>query len=558
MKSKIFFGINRIFFCLTMTFLFASQIFSESKKNENVYIKYVHPRVYEFDLCDTENSVFLSYNPAIQLFDVSVDFSNYVQSDLPQAGDKVIFYYKGYATKDGGSVKATVTGDNGERITDEEKTFARDLKKNEPFDSNVSFVLNKNVQKNIRLYLYSTKQNRPGKIDQFYLIFKRVKKTTDTSKESLQEKKAAKKNIEIIEVKSEIKKDEDINAILTGTPNLSAQESKIEIETKVEIKKTEEKEKKEDKTIAKLELAQEKLKEIERKRAKAESEKIAREEAEKLRLAQERIKELERIQAEKEAEERRLNQEALEKALEQVKSGRNATYEKEFLNDYMIFDNATVAADSERNETIIENPDEKDSFGRTLLMKAAQSGNDWQISALLRSGANVNLKDNEGWTALMYAVRYQQSVSCVDLLINAGAEIKNFNNYGTSALMIASCYNDNPEIIKKLLSYYSINEKDVLKSLVLLLSENHTSEYSAIAKLNVFTDFSVPLNAFYEGKTPLMYAAEFGNSTKILKILTDNNALTSVRSSEGKTAFDYACENKNLKRDDDFWALNKN
>ena len=108
-------------------FLIFSSIFmmnAKSKKDKQV-IKYVHPRIYEFDLCDTENQVFLSYNPNIKLFDVYIDFSKYVKEDLPQAGDKVIFYYKGYSTKDGGSVKATVTGDNNQRITDEEKYFSR-------------------------------------------------------------------------------------------------------------------------------------------------------------------------------------------------------------------------------------------------------------------------------------------------------------------------------------------------------------------------------------------------------------------------------------------------
>lgn len=533
MKTKVFFGINKISFFFLLIFSFSAQMYSKSKDKEEVYIKYVHPRIYEFDLCDTENSVFFSYNRDTQLFDVSIDFSSYVKDDLPLAGDKVIFYYKGYSTKDGGSVKATVTTENPfERLTDEEKTFAKNLKKKELFDSNVSFVLNKDVKKNINLYLYSTKKNQPGKIDQFYLIFKRVINTTDTSKESLQAKKASKKNIEIIEVKSEIKKDEDINAMISmDTPNLSAANVQTEIANS-------EKENQE----------------------KLEAEKLAQEKAaeqERLKLEAEKQKELERIKAEKEAEEQKINQEVLEKALEQVKLNKSTAYEKEFLNDYMIFDEATVKEISDNEEIIIENPNETDSFGRTLLMKAAKAGNDWQIITLLKSGADVNLQDKDGWTALMYAVRYQESLNCVNLLINAGAKVKMYNNYGTSALMIACCYNDNPEIIKKLLSFYSINEKDVLKSLVLLLSESHTSEYTSVAKLNVFMEFSVPLNTFYEGKTPLMYAAEFGNSTEILKILMDNNAITSVRSAEGKTAYDYACENKSLKHDNNYWALNK-
>lgn len=540
MKNKVSLKIKKILFYICILILSVSQLSAKSKKNkDDVYIKYVHPRIYEFDLCDTENSVFLSYNKNNNLFDVSIDFSKYVQNDFPQAGDKVIFYYKGYATKDGGSVKATVTGDNGEIITDEEKTFAKNLIKKEVFDSNVSFVLNKDVKHTLNLYLWSTKQNVFGQIDQFFFKFKRVVETTNTQKEAIQEQNASKKNIEIVEVKTEITKDEDINALVQmDTPNLSG----IDTQQLLESVQTEKQK------LEEQQAEQERLALLEAEKKKLEEEK---------RLQEEKQKELERIKAQKEEEERIKNQLALEKALEQVKTKKSNNYEKEFLNDYMIFDEVTVQNNEDEIETIVENPDEKDSFGRTLLMKAAKAGNDWQISTLLKSGANVNLKDNDGWTALMYAVRYQESISCVDLLIDAGADIKTTNNYGTSALMIACCYNNNPEIIKKLLSYYTVTDKDVLKSLVLLLSESHTSEFTSIAKLKIFMELSVPLNTFYEGKTPLMYAAEYGNSTKIIKMLIDNNAITSIRSTEGKTAYDYACDNKNLKHDSNYWLLNK-
>ncbi len=517
-------------------------IINAKSKKEKTVIKYIHPRIYEFDLCDTENQVFLSYNPNIKLFDVYIDFSKYVQQDLPQAGDKVIFYYKGYSTKDGGSVKATVTGDNNQRITDEEKYFAKNLQKKVPFESSVSFILNKDVKSTIQLYLCSTKQNKPGKVDQFFLNFKRLKETTDTSKESANQKAAEEKNIEIIEVTTEITKDEDINALIADTPNISDKENILMLEqAKNQINKENQQK------IEQEKLEQERL----------EKERLARIEEEKKKIEEQKRLEQEKIIAQKEEEDRKKDQMDLEKALELVKNKKSSGYQKEFLHDYMIFDEPEVEQTSKDKSIILENPDETDSFGKTLLMKAAKAGNDWQISALLASGANVNLKDKDGWTALMYAVRYQESLNCVDLLLQAQADVKIKNKYGSSALMIASCYNNNPQIIKKLLSYYQMNDKEVLKSLVLLLSESQTSEYTSIAKLNAFLDYSVPLNTFYEGKTPLMYACEFGNSTKIIKVLIDNNAITSIRSTEGKTAYDYASENQSLTHDSNYWLLNK-
>ena len=211
---------------------------------------------------------------------------------------------------------------------------------------------------------------------------------------------------------------------------------------------------------------------------------------------------------------------------------------------------------TKRNPSIFPNPNEMDEFNTTLLMKAAKTGNDWQLKALVNANADVNLQENDGWTALMYAVRYQGNMDCVNLLLEAGADVKKTNNYGMSALIIAANYNNNPEIIKKLLSYYSPTDKDVLQSFVLVLTENTSEEFMQLFKVNLFLDMSVPLNSFYKGKTPLMYAAENGTSTKVIKLLLDNNSISSLRSSEGKTAFDYAKENPRLKHDDIYWSLN--
>lgn len=232
-------------------------------------------------------------------------------------------------------------------------------------------------------------------------------------------------------------------------------------------------------------------------------------------------------------------------------------YTKEYLADYMIVEEIPEPEDSIAEMDVISNPDEADINGQTLLMKAAQAGNEWQIKTLIDAGANVNLQDKDGWTALMYAVRYQEGVNTVDLLLSAGADYKIKNKYELSALIIAACYNNNPDVIKKFLTFYSISDKEVLKSFALLLSTKQASEYIQIAKINVYLDKSIPLNNFCDGKTPLMYAAQFGNSTKVLKILMDNGAATSVRSTDGKTAFEYATENPGLKHDEIFWSLNR-
>ena len=98
-------------------------------------------------------------------------------------------------------------------------------------------------------------------------------------------------------------------------------------------------------------------------------------------------------------------------------------------------------------------------------------------------------------------------------------------------------------------------EKDKIK-VGTVLENVSVTEKDQLAKLRFYIDQAVPLNVLYEGKTPLMYAAKYGNSTKIIKMLIDNQASPVLRSTEGKTAFDYASKNSNLIHDDSYWALN--
>ncbi|RMG00343.1 MAG: ankyrin repeat domain-containing protein, partial [Acidobacteria bacterium] len=47
--------------------------------------------------------------------------------------------------------------------------------------------------------------------------------------------------------------------------------------------------------------------------------------------------------------------------------------------------------------------DERDDYGRTLLMGAACNNDKSVVEYLLENGRDVNAKDSDGWTALMYA-----------------------------------------------------------------------------------------------------------------------------------------------------------
>lgn len=234
-------------------------------------------------------------------------------------------------------------------------------------------------------------------------------------------------------------------------------------------------------------------------------------------------------------------------------------YDKVYLYDFVPTEEEPEPEEDDGTQEleIVENPDEKDKDGRTALMIAAKNGNDWQIRSLIKSDAKTDIQDKDGWTALMYAVRYQNNIEVVNILLEAGANPNIKNKYGINAMQFAAGYSENPEILKKLLAVSKSTADDIFKAYIMAITTSTESTVTQISKLKVFVSYNVPQNRFYEGRTPLMYAAEFSSSTQTLKFLMDNGATAELRAPNGKTAFDYAQSNKLLKHDKIYWSLNQ-
>ncbi len=235
--------------------------------------------------------------------------------------------------------------------------------------------------------------------------------------------------------------------------------------------------------------------------------------------------------------------------------------ERDFLFDYApktYKDDYAEKSSENMHLTKIKNPNSRDFNGRSLLMKAVKNGNDWEIRSLLESGADVNVKDNDGWSALMYAVRYQNNLEVVRLLLRNGADLTALNKYGSSPLDLAATYSSNPEILRSILKEFKGGQGEIFRAFVFSITSDVGNHASQLAKLQVFVDRGIQLNRFYEGKTPLMYAAGYSSSTDVIEFLLDNGAAVSIRDSSGKKAFDYAKANVKLERDETFWRLNGN
>ena len=73
------------------------------------------------------------------------------------------------------------------------------------------------------------------------------------------------------------------------------------------------------------------------------------------------------------------------------------------------------------------------------------------IQALLDVGANIDAKDNRGWTPLHRAAANTDSTAIIQVLFDYGADSEISDNGGGTVLHTAVAYNNNPAVIHRLL-----------------------------------------------------------------------------------------------------------
>jgi len=117
----------------------------------------------------------------------------------------------------------------------------------------------------------------------------------------------------------------------------------------------------------------------------------------------------------------------------------------------------------------------QNNWNENILILSSFKANKNSLKILLKQqNININLRDNEGWSALTWAT-YRGKKDIIKLLLNNGANINNKNNIKNTPLMFA-VYRNYKDIVKLLLNYGAdIYQKNKYGSDVFILAKRNNN-----------------------------------------------------------------------------------
>jgi ankyrin repeat protein len=159
-----------------------------------------------------------------------------------------------------------------------------------------------------------------------------------------------------------------------------------------------------------------------------------------------------------------------------------------------------------------------------VLYNAVRLNNIDKVREAIQAGANVNWRDQDGRTALMWAVMNDQPVEIVNALIAAGADVNVQDQDGATALMWAVMDDRSIEIVNALLPAADVNAQDQFGRTALMWAVRFNRPLEIVnALIAAGADVNVQEQG---GKTPLTKAKEnIHTLMNLLQALCDNNKL---------------------------------
>jgi ankyrin repeat protein len=179
---------------------------------------------------------------------------------------------------------------------------------------------------------------------------------------------------------------------------------------------------------------------------------------------------------------------------------------------------------------------------KSPLIKAVESQNIEEVKRLVQSGANINERDELGFSPLLMAVGLN-SKSIVLYLVSKGADTHVKANSGFGVLHRAAM-NKNPEILKYVINFgLDVNDhgSEYCSPLDFALRYNALQDHGAVdnARLLLERGAKQSINFLCNGYTPLMVSIP---NSDVIHILLESGADVNIINRTGKNAFMLAKE----------------
>jgi ankyrin repeat protein len=175
------------------------------------------------------------------------------------------------------------------------------------------------------------------------------------------------------------------------------------------------------------------------------------------------------------------------------------------------------------------------------LADAAEKRDKTAVSALLKSGADVNAAQADGTTALHWAT-YHDDAEMVASLVKAGANVKAVNRFGMTPL-VEACINGDAAVVKLLLEAGADANTTMKGGETVLMLAARSGNLGAV---NALLAGKANLNTRERlGQTALMWAAAEGH-TAVVRALIESGADLNVTLDSGFTAFFFAVREGHL------------
>ena len=165
--------------------------------------------------------------------------------------------------------------------------------------------------------------------------------------------------------------------------------------------------------------------------------------------------------------------------------------------------------------------------GVTALIFASDNGHHQVVELLLSKDPDINIQNNNGVTALMFASANEHH-QVVELLLSKDPDINIQNNYGWTALMFGSRYGHHQVVILLLSKYPDINIQDNNGETALTFASVNGHHQVVKLLLSNDPDINIQNNA---GWTALMFASANGHH-QVVEILLNKDTNINIQSEE--------------------------